>query len=49
MSIIRRLIIVLGIVFPLYGYGCNYTTVGAPYSVNYGNIIVQRDVAVGGQ
>lgn len=47
MSIIRPLLIVLGIVFPLYGYGCNYTTIGAPYSVNYGNIIVQRDVPVG--
>jgi len=47
MSIIRCLFILAGILFPLYGYGCDYTYIGAPYNVNYGNIIVQRDLPVG--
>ncbi|MEB6377367.1 fimbrial protein [Leclercia adecarboxylata] len=47
MLIIWRVLIVLATVFPLSGYGCEYTVIGAPYNVNYGNIIVQRDVPVG--
>jgi len=47
MLIIRLILLLAGIVFPLYSFGCDYTSIGSPYSVNYGNIIVQRDVPVG--
>ena len=41
------LLLLAGMATSFYGYGCTYTVVGAPYAVNYGNIIVQRDVPVG--
>jgi len=47
MLIIRLILLLAGVVFPLYSFGCDYTSIGSPYSVNYGNIIVQRDVPVG--
>ncbi|QIK13632.1 type 1 fimbrial protein [Leclercia sp. 29361] len=40
MRIIRLILLLAGIVFPLYSFGCDYTSIGSPYSVNYGNIIV---------
>ena len=44
---IRFILLLLSVMFPFYSYGCTYNFIGPPYTVNYGNIIVQRDVAVG--
>lgn len=41
------ILLLLSILFPLCGYGCTYTFIGSPYTVNYGNIIVQRDAPQG--
>lgn len=47
MFIIRFVLLSFSIVFPFYGYGCTYDFIGSTYTMNYGNIVVQRDVAVG--
>ncbi|MEX0565483.1 type 1 fimbria pilin [Raoultella ornithinolytica] len=47
MRVIRSALLMLSVLFPLSGLCCDYNYIGSPYSVDYGNIIVQRDVAVG--
>ncbi|MEG5551114.1 fimbrial protein [Enterobacter wuhouensis] len=47
MLVIRFALLLLSLLFPLCGYSCTYTFIGSPYTVDYGNIIVQRDVPVG--
>ncbi|WP_368541103.1 fimbrial protein [Enterobacter soli] len=47
MQFIRYAGLLLAVLFPLSGWGCAYTFIGSPYTVDYGNIVVQRDVAVG--
>ncbi|HAT1622033.1 TPA: fimbrial protein [Raoultella planticola] len=47
MLIIRSALLMLSVLFPLSGLCCDYNYIGSPYSVDYGNIIVQRDVPVG--
>ena len=47
MRLFRSALLMLALLFPLSGICCNYNFIGSPYTVDYGNIIVQRDVPVG--
>jgi type 1 fimbria pilin len=47
MQIIKYAFLMLTVLFPLSGWSCAYNFIGSPYTVDYGNIIVQRDVPVG--
>lgn len=47
MRLFRSALLMLALLFPLTGFCCDYTYIGSPYTVDYGNIIVQRDVPVG--
>ncbi|HAT6800672.1 TPA: fimbrial protein [Citrobacter amalonaticus] len=47
MRIISFAFLMLSMLFPLSGFCCNYNYIGSPYSVDYGNIIVQRDIPIG--
>lgn len=47
MFFIMRSFLLVLILFPALGYSCTYKFIGSPFTVNYGDIIVQRDVAVG--
>ncbi|MDT1879112.1 fimbrial protein, partial [Acinetobacter baumannii] len=47
MRLFRSALLMLAVLFPLSGFCCDYTYIGSPYTVDYGNIIVQRDVPVG--
>lgn len=46
MVILRGVLLLLWAI-PLSGFSCTYNFIGAPYTVDYGNIIVQRDTPVG--
>ncbi|HBR2077579.1 TPA: fimbrial protein [Klebsiella quasipneumoniae subsp. quasipneumoniae] len=47
MRLFRSALLMLAVLFPLSGFCCDYTYIGSSYTVDYGNIIVQRDVPVG--
>lgn len=47
MKNFKNVLLLLMGLLPLYGYSCTFTFIGPPYTVDYGNIIVQRDIAVG--
>ncbi|WP_348556598.1 fimbrial protein [Enterobacter mori] len=47
MRLFKFFLLVVGLVSSASGYCCNYSFIGSPYIVNYGNIIVQRDAPVG--
>ncbi|EPY4132231.1 fimbrial protein [Klebsiella variicola] len=47
MRLFRSALLMLTAWFPLSGFCCDYSYIGSPYSVDYGNIIVQRDAPVG--
>lgn len=47
MRLFRSALLMLALLFPLSGFCCDYSYIGSPYSVDYGNIIVQRDAPVG--
>lgn len=47
MSFFKRAILFFIFILPVQGYCCTYSFVGAPYTVNYGDIVVQRDTPVG--
>jgi hypothetical protein len=49
MRLFRSALLMLALLFPLSGICCNYNYIGSPYTVDYGNIIVQRDVPLGKQ
>lgn len=47
MRLFKIFLLFVGMVSSISGYCCNYSFIGSPYIVNYGNIIVQRDTQVG--
>jgi len=47
MRLLKFFLLLVGLFSAASGYCCNYSFIGSPYTVNYGNIIVQRDLAVG--
>ncbi|WBM72579.1 fimbrial protein [Buttiauxella sp. WJP83] len=47
MSLLKRAILFLIFILPAYGYCCTYSFIGSPYTINYGNIVAQRDAQVG--
>lgn len=42
-----RFLIMMLVLFPVISQACSYNYIGSPYTVNYGNITVQRDLPVG--
>lgn len=47
MQVVKLFLLVIGLFSGVSGYCCNYSFIGSPYTVNYGNIVVQRDLAIG--
>lgn len=47
MSFIKNKLWVFLCLFPTLSYACTFSFIGSPFTVNYGDIVVQRDVAVG--
>ncbi|CAM6362948.1 fimbrial protein [Enterobacter intestinihominis] len=47
MRFFKLFLLVVGLFFGMSAYCCTYTFIGSPYTVNYGNIIVQKDLAIG--
>lgn len=47
MLFIKTKLLMLFFLFPALSYGCTFSFIGSPFTVNYGDIVVQRDVAVG--
>ncbi len=47
MKLFKLFLLITGLFSGVSGYCCNYTFIGSPYTINYGSIVVQRDLPVG--